>query len=165
VLHYLQEDEDGVPSTDCVLARVYVLLETFEVMVLDEVHPLSVQLFNALPNLTLAFVVISKIMLLSPVAKVTRYYKESIGVIEVGSEYLSIIIGHLLVHRATQNRHNFDISAKRLYDKRKMHLYAVLILLVIYIEHEKSLVAFEFVHNFNIHFQGSEGSIVLIHIS
>lgn len=61
-----------MPTTNSVLTRVDVLLEACKVMVLDEVHSLSIELFDSLPDLSGVLVMVSEVELLPPMAKVSR---------------------------------------------------------------------------------------------
>ena len=153
-----------MPAADGVLAGVYVLLEANVVVGLDEVHAFSVELLDALPDLAVGLVVISEVVLLAPVAEISGEDEESGWVIEVRREYLAVVVGHLRVDWADHDRHDFHFFPKCLDDERQVHLDAVLVLLIIEIQHEEPLFLLQPVHHFDIDVERAKRSVVLIHV-
>jgi hypothetical protein len=109
-------------------------------MSLKTVHPLTIQLLNTLPNLTSILVVVGKIEFLSPVAKIRREDKQIFWLIEVRSKDTSVVISHFLIDWSSENRYNFNIFAEYLYNERQLHLNTMLVLIIVDVQHMKSLL-------------------------
>lgn len=116
-------------------------------MILDQVHSLPIQLFNALPNLPIDRLVVRELEPISPVAKVARKNKQRFRVVKVPRKNLTIMSGSLLVHRPCHNRNQLDILPQTLDNVRQVHFQAVLVFLVVHVDHVKALLLFELVHN------------------
>lgn len=74
---------DRVSSADGVFSVGQILGETFLIVFLDEVHALVVHVFDELPDLPFTVEGL-EIEVVSPVAKITRYDKYCVLVIEIG---------------------------------------------------------------------------------
>ncbi len=103
-------------------------------------------------------------MLLSPVAEVTRYDKQGVGVIKVRRKYFAVVIGHFFIDWPSEDGYDFGVLPKRLYNERQVHFNAMLILLVVNVQHEEPLLLLEPVHHLHVDFQGPKGSVVLVHV-
>lgn len=78
---------------------------------------------------------IGEVELLSPMAEIGWEDEEREWVIEVRSKNLSIIFCHLFIDRASEDRNYLDLSAERLSDEGQMHLDAMLILIIVNVQH------------------------------
>ncbi len=164
MLYYLQEDVEGVSAADSVFARVDVLLKACEVVLLEEVHRLPVEPLNALPNLSVVLVVVSEVELLPPMAEVSREDKEGVRVVEVGRKYLAVILCHLLIDWACEYGNYLHAPAKCFYDEGQMHFVAVLVLVIVDVEHVEALFALQLIHHLHVDLQGPQRSAVLIRV-
>lgn len=77
-----EKDDDWVASADCVFCFVEVAEETFEVVLLDQLHSLVVQLADKFMDRHV-FLVRLVIEIIAPVAEITGDDKDSVLVIEV----------------------------------------------------------------------------------
>lgn len=71
--------------TYCVLGIFDILLKPLGVVFLDQVHALTVQFLNRLPNGAILLVVVLKLEALSPVAEIGGYDEDGVGVVKVRS--------------------------------------------------------------------------------
>lgn len=66
-------------------------------------------------------------------------------VVEVGSKYLAILSGHFFVHWPSQYGHYLCFTPDSLVDERKLHFNAVLVLIVVNIQHEEAFLILELI--------------------
>ena len=79
---YIHKQLYGVSAADCVLSVSQILGESLLIVFFNEMHALVIHVFDVLPDLSLAIKWL-EIKVFSPVAKITRYYKHSVLVIEI----------------------------------------------------------------------------------
>ena len=80
-------------------------------MVLDEVHCLTVEFLDALPDLTVYGFMVGELEPVPPVAEVAREDEDGFGVIEVFGEDLPVVIGHFLVHWTRHDGNQLNVFA------------------------------------------------------
>lgn len=78
-------------------------------MVLNQVHRLSVQFFNALPYLPIHRLVICEVEARAPMAEVTRKDEDCFWIVEILCKYFTVVVSHLLIHRARHDWDQFDV--------------------------------------------------------
>jgi hypothetical protein len=147
VFQYFEEDEDGVPSTNGILGGVYIAEELSEVVVLYSDHSFAVQLLNALPDLPILWSLVCELESRTPVAEIARDNERGLGIIEVWGKHLRVVISHFLVYRSRHYWHNLHLLTQSFGNVGQMHFNRVFILLVINVDHLKTLFILEFVHN------------------
>lgn len=145
-----------------VFARVDIFLKACEIVFLEEVHGLTVKLLDSLPNLSCMLIVVGEIKFLTPVAEVGREDKQSARFIEVRRKNFPIIFSHFLINWACENGNYFHIPAKSFHDERQVHLDAVLVLIIVNIEHVEPLFGFQLIHYLGVNVQRAKGSAILI---
>ena len=70
MLHDLEMKVQYMSSTNGVPRRIDIAKEIFEFMTLDMIHSFSIKFFNTLPDLTMIFIMISKLVFVSPMTKI-----------------------------------------------------------------------------------------------
>jgi hypothetical protein len=134
-----------------VASGIYVLWKLCVVMTLNVVHPFSVKFFNALPNFSIILVIVSKSVLWPPMTKVSWKNEKSLLVVKVRCKDLTILFRHLLINRTSHDGYYFDFTSQGFVDQRQMHLDTMFVLLIIDVDHMKSLFSFKLLHYFNVH--------------
>lgn len=142
-----EENGNRMTSTNGVFAWVNVLLKGFKVMTLNTVHAFTIKFLDALPNLSIQGFMICEIESISPMTEIRWEDEYIFRIIKVLGKYLAIVISHLLIDRPRHNRHQLDILAQALENIRQMHLQTMLILLVVNVDHMKSLLLLKFIHH------------------
>ena len=93
-----------------ILGWVDIFAEAWVIVVLEEVHALTVQFLDALPYLAEVLVVVCEIEFLTPVAEIRGEYEQTFIVIKIRRKYLAILISHFFINRPSDNRNYLDSS-------------------------------------------------------
>lgn len=124
-----------------------VLLKVAVILILDVIHPFSIQLLDTLPNLPMILVMVGVLVLGTPVTKIGGENKQGMLIVEVGSEYLAILSGHFFVNWPSQYGHYLCFTPDCLVYERKLHFNAVLVLVVVNIQHEEAFLILELIND------------------
>lgn len=146
MLNDFQEYENRVPATNCIFARVDILLKLFETVVLNSDHAFPIQFFDALPNLSILWLVVIEIKPSSPMTKITGKDEYRFRVVKVGGKNFTVLVSHLLIDRACANWNYFNFFAEGFDNVRQMHFNGMLIFLVVNVDHMEALLFLELVH-------------------
>lgn len=71
-------------------------------------------------------------------------------VVKVRSKYLTIFRRHFLVHWASQYGYYLCFASDCLVDEWKLHFNAMLVLIIVNIQHKEPFLLLKLVHNLNV---------------
>lgn len=114
-----------------VFCLFYVLLESLRIMVLDQIHPLTIQSLNWLPNMSKLLVVFLKLESLTPMTKIWRYDKNWIWIVKVRSKQFSILLLHRIISCSNHDWNQFKVFAQTFANIWQMHLETMFLILII----------------------------------
>ena len=95
-------------------------------------------------------IVVSELMLLAPVAEVSRKDEQGLLIVKVGGKHFPIVSSHLLAHWASQDWHYFGLVPDHLMDEGQLHFDAVLVLFIINVQHEEPFFLLELVNDLGV---------------
>ena len=98
-----------MPATNSILGILNVLVEALCIMVLNEIHALSVQLFDALPNQPIVLIVVAELEATAPMTEVTADDEQRIRLLKVGKKKFCIVLLHFQISSSDHNGHQLDL--------------------------------------------------------
>lgn len=104
-----------MPAADRIFGVLDVLVEACRIMILDEVHALPIQLFDALPYLPIVLVVVGELKAASPVTEVAADDEQRIRLLEVRLQQLCIVLFHFGIGGSHHDGNQLHLISQHLF--------------------------------------------------